>query len=74
MCCSCVCCFQLTADAMLTYGIDVHGIVKLADLCPGLQKVTMQKLRGAAADKIKEVIRAHERRVDETVDEDVRKG
>jgi len=59
---------------MLTYGIDVHGIVKLADLCPGLQKVTMQKLRGAAADKIKEVIRAHERRVDETVDEDVRKG
>jgi hypothetical protein len=64
----------LTADAMLMYGIDVRRMSKLADWCPGLQKVTLQKLRGADAERVKEIVSRHNRRIEETLDEQIRKG
>jgi hypothetical protein len=64
----------LTADAMLMYDVDVRRILKLADWCPGLLKVVKQKLRGDCAERVKDIIAQHDRRMEETLDEDVRKG
>jgi hypothetical protein len=64
----------LTADALLMYGVDVRHITKLADWCPGLLKVVKQKLRGDDADRAKNIVAQHNRRMDETLSEEFRNG
>jgi len=59
---------------MLMYGINVKHLSKIVQWLPRLQQVTVQKLRGAAADSIKQILSQHDRRMDESLDEDARKG
>jgi len=68
------CVVQLTADAMLMYGINVKQISKVVAWMPRLQQVTVQKLCGAAAESIKQVISQHDRQMEEILDADTRKG
>ncbi len=64
----------MTADALLMYGVDVRHITKLANWCPGLLKVVKQKLRGDDADRANNIVAQHNRRMDETLNEEVRNG
>ena len=58
----------------MMYDVDVRRITKLAGWCPGLQKVVKQKLRGVDADRVKDMVAVHNRRMEDTLDEDVRQG
>ena len=56
------------------YGVDARKIIRLADFGAGLMKAAQQKFRGTEAEYVKSLITAHNRHMDETIDENLRLG
>lgn len=56
------------------YGVDARKISRLADFGAGLLKAAQHKFRGTEAEHIKTLTAAHNRQMDETIDEDLRLG
>lgn len=59
---------------MLIYSVDVRLVSKLGDWCPDLRKIVTQKIRGGDADRVKDLLSQHDRRMYDTLDEECRKG
>jgi hypothetical protein len=59
---------------MAMYQVDVVRTSKLAEWCDKLQGVAIQKLRGSESEHVKELVERHNRRLEESLDEDIKKG
>lgn len=58
----------------MMYGIQTTSVDKLVDWLDQLKTATMQKIRGPEADRLRQIVNQHDKKMQEILDDNEKKG